>query len=140
MQRNRGGAPPRRGRKFRAEHRGGAEGSVRSTQVRPRRTTEATPRNQGGPPPQGKAVEEWEHCQGRHRGMGALPRPTPRNHQGQGRRRRRGIGALPRPRNGSTAEAEEWEHCRGRGMGAPPRPTPRNGSTAEAEAKEWEHR
>jgi hypothetical protein len=56
-------------------------------------------------------TKEWEHHQGRRRGMGAPPRPT--------------------PRNGSTAEAdaEEWEHRQGRrrGMGAPPRPTPRTG-------------
>jgi hypothetical protein len=107
---SRGGAPPSRGRRFHAEHRGGAEGFVRSTEVRPRRTTEAAPRNQGGPPPRarptrngstaGAGTEEWEHREGGRRGT-----------------------------TKGKADAEEWEHCRGRrrGMGALPRP--RNGST-----------
>jgi hypothetical protein len=90
--------------------------------VRPRRSTKAKPRNQGGPPARARLTirngstaeadaKEWEHSLGRRRGMGALPRPKLRN------------GSL------AMADAKEWEHRRGRrqGMGAPPRPTPRKG-------------
>ena len=134
MQRNRGGAPPRQGRRFRAEHRGGGREPRRTTtEVRPKVSCgaprrgrrfraehrgEAKEDHRGDTEEprrtttEGEADEEWEHCRGQHRGMRALRRPTPRNHQGRGRRQ--GMGA-PRAR---PTPRKEWEH----------RPAPRNWS------------
>jgi hypothetical protein len=75
------------------------------------RSTKVRPRNQGRTTTKVDA-EEWEHCLGQRQGMGALPRPT--------------------PRNGSTTKADAEESRTAR-------LTPRNESTAKADADEWEH-
>jgi hypothetical protein len=87
MLRNRGGAPPREGQRFRAEHQGKGREPRRST-------TEARPKVSCGAQRQGRrfCVEPKGEAKEDHQGDAEEPRRT--TTEGE-------------------ADVEEWEHCRG---------------------------